>query len=153
MLVLLVVLGAISSLIVVLCYFVFKKDKSSRDHTVSFRHDPQRYGSHDGSFVVIEGEEEVDCEPSLRGTLEANLQPSTANTHTTTWPPLQTSESIQQPTNTRDTASQSTAAVQSSNASLSPQIPSPPSSPKLEEAVADPTQNPLVCTSTLLPSY
>ena len=37
--------------------------------------------------------------------------------------------------------------------SLSVQIHSPPSSPKLEEAIADPTQNPLVCTSTFLSSY
>ena len=37
--------------------------------------------------------------------------------------------------------------------SSSAQIPSPPSSPKLEEAGADPTQNPLVRTCTLLPSY
>ena len=37
--------------------------------------------------------------------------------------------------------------------SSSAQIPSPPSSPKLEEAVADPTQNPLVHTCTLLLGY
>ena len=36
--------------------------------------------------------------------------------------------------------------------SSSMQIHSPPSSPKLED-IADPTQNPLVCTSTLLSSY
>ena len=43
------------------CYCVIKKHKSSRHHTVSFRHDLHKYGSHDGSFVVIEGKEEVDC--------------------------------------------------------------------------------------------
>ena len=52
-----------------------------------------------------------------------------------------------------DTSVQSTAAVQSPQDSSSAQIPSPPSSPKLEEAVADPTQNPLVHTCTLLLGY
>lgn len=34
--------------------------KSGCDHMVSLWHDPQRYESHDGSFIVINQKEEVD---------------------------------------------------------------------------------------------
>ena len=54
--VLLVLLGAISSLIIVWCYFIIKKHKSSHHDAVSLRCDPQTYGSH-GSFVSINGKE------------------------------------------------------------------------------------------------
>ena len=86
--------------------------------------------------------------------VEANPCPPTASTCTTQLgPPLATTGNIQQPTNdARDTTLQSTAAVQLPHGSSSAQIPSP-LNPKLEEADADPTQNPLVHTCTLLPSY
>ena len=53
-------LGTNGPLIIVWCYFIIKKHKSSHHDAVSLRCDPQTYGSQDGSFVSINGKEEVD---------------------------------------------------------------------------------------------
>ena len=133
--------------IVVWCYFIINKHKLSHHDRVTLRRDP--CGSHD---VVISEKEEVDHDVT-NGTYE-NLA-NVSYTHLSSCDPMCDPflQAPTNPTNTRDTTLQPTAAVQSPKDSSSVQIPSPPSSPKLEEAVADPKQNPLVCTSTLLPSY
>ena len=139
------VLGTFGLLFIVWCYFIVKKPKSSHHGTVSLRHP---CGSDD---VIISEKEEVDCDVTNRN--YENLA-NVSYTHLSSCDPM-CDPFLQAPTNTRDTTLQPSAAVQLPHESSSVQIPSPPSSPKLEEAVAEPTQNPLVCTSTstLLPSY
>ena len=145
MVVLLVLLGTFGPLFIVWCYFIIKKPKSSHHGTVSLRHP---CGSDD---VVISEKEEVDYDVT-NGNYEnsANVSYTQLSSCDPMCDPFL--QAPTNPTNTRDTTLQPTAAVQLPQDSSSVQIPSPPSSPKPEEAVADPTQNPLVCTCTLLPS-
>ena len=139
-------LGTFGTLFIVWCYFIIKKHKSNHHDAVSLRYP---CGSDD---VIISEKEEVDCDVTNRN--YENLA-NVSYTHLSSCDPMCDPflQAPTNPTNTRDTTLQPTAAVQSPHDSSSVQIPSPPSSPKLEEAVADPKQNPLVCASTLLPSY
>ena len=147
MVVLLVVLGTFGLLfIAICCYFVINKHKLSHHDRETSQRDP--YELHD---VIISEKEEVDYDVT-NGNYE-NLA-NVSYTHLSSCDPM-CDPFLQvptNPTNTRDTTLRSSAAVQLPQDSSSALIPSPPSSPKLEEAVADLTQNPLVCTSTLLPT-